>query len=235
MSQHSRNFIFRPNLLENNLAAAKQCVKVNNLLEPYFPLEKILMTGHFKNAGEKESMSIYTRNGDCGETSLFSGEKVSKHHARVEAYGDVDELVSCLGLARALSGKYETDMELKGIQQDLMTISAWLATECDSPQRKHLAPVNPGRVKTLEKRIDEMDKALPRLKGFVLPGGSPAAACTHVARTVCRRSERKISCLYAGLDPQPHEAAPILSYMNRLSDFLFVLARSINHEDGIKD
>ncbi|MDI6797655.1 MAG: cob(I)yrinic acid a,c-diamide adenosyltransferase [Desulfatibacillaceae bacterium] len=178
-------------------------------------------------------MSIYTRNGDCGETSLFSGEKVSKNNARVEAYGDVDELVSCLGMVRALAANYETDLELKGVQQDLMTISAWLATDCKSPQRKHLAPVNPGRVNALEKRIDEMDKTLPRLKGFVLPGGSPASACAHVARTVCRRAERKISGLYASLEPQPPEAGPILAYINRLSDFLFVLARSLNHAEGI--
>jgi cob(I)alamin adenosyltransferase len=180
-------------------------------------------------------MSVYTRNGDCGETSLFSGEKVGKHHTRVEAYGDVDELVSSLGVIRALSDNEKTGKELKGIQQDLMTVSAWLATECGSPQRRHLAPVNPRKVTALEKRIDEMDRALPALKSFVLPGGSPAAAYTHVARTVCRRAERKISGLYASLEPQPPEAGTILSYMNRLSDYLFVLARSINHESGIKE
>ena len=178
-------------------------------------------------------MKIYTGTGDRGKTSLFSGERVSKAEYCIEAYGDMDELNSLLGaLAANLGPEHsETIEELEKIQTNLFTISALLATTPDSPAMETIAGIGQEQIEFLEKNIDRMTEALPELKGFILPGGHPTAAWAHLARTVCRRTERRIVRF---LDVSFQMQAPdtyqrVLIYINRLSDYLFVVARYCNH------
>jgi cob(I)alamin adenosyltransferase len=180
-------------------------------------------------------MKIYTGGGDRGKTSLFSGERMSKGDARVDAYGEVDELNSVLGAVRAsLPGSLTVlSRELCRIQTDLFDLGAWLATSADSPLQESLAPVTEDRASFLEQAIDRMDADLPELHSFVLPGGHPAAAWAHVARTVCRRCERHVVRLSeAAADEIPRG---VRIYLNRLSDYLFMLARAINHNQRIEE
>jgi cob(I)alamin adenosyltransferase len=183
-------------------------------------------------------MKIYTGTGDRGKTSLFSGERVSKDDARVDAYGDVDELNSTLGaLAAYLSDEKELVDELERIQSDLLHVGAWIATHPDAASIESLEELSGERISFLEKAIDRLDQNLPALKGFILPGGHITAAWAHVARTVCRRSERKLVPL---MKPSLKAKAAmqyrnLLVYLNRLSDYLFVLARYCNHMQGISD
>ncbi len=177
-------------------------------------------------------MKIYTKTGDKGETGLFGGPRVRKDDPRIESYGDVDELNAVLGLVRSFKPPHEADQELKKIQNDLFDIGAVLAT----PDRKRLQGkagsfVGAEDVSFLEKSIDRMEADLPPLQTFVLPGGAGAAAALHLARTVCRRAERRIVSLSA----REEVGAEILIYMNRLSDYLFVLARWINQKTGVAD
>lgn len=184
-------------------------------------------------------MKIYTGGGDKGKTSLFSGERVAKHHQRIEAYGDVDELNSVLGaLASSL------DMRLREIrngiliiQTNLFSLGAWLAVTPESPAASGLPPLSPEMVSALEAAIDLMDATLPPLKSFILPGGHPCACWAHVARTVCRRCERRVTALMdAGSTPRRRDTFSVLNqYLNRLSDYLFVLARFLNHHHGVSD
>jgi cob(I)alamin adenosyltransferase len=175
---------------------------------------------------------IYTRTGDQGQTRLFSGERVSKGHVRVEAYGQVDELNATLGVLMAsLSEDYpELREELEGIQADLFPIGAWLATTPEAPTIKSLKEIDPARVTALESAIDRMAADLPPLPGFVLPSGHESAARAHVARTVCRRAERQVVRLCESLDESPvtEQLRQIITYLNRLSDYLFTLARLCN-------
>lgn len=184
-------------------------------------------------------MKVYTGTGDRGKTSLFSGERVTKSDRRIEAYGDVDELNSLLGaLVTELNGaNAELLHQLQQIQADLFQLSAILATTPDSPAMASLQEIAESRVTELEQTIDKLDAQLPGLSGFILPGGHPTAAWAHICRTVCRRAERKVTGIadqYAG-----GEAAgrfnTILVYLNRLSDYLFVLARYCNHIQGVSD
>lgn len=174
------------------------------------------------------TMKIYTRTGDDGTTSLFSGGRVSKHHLRVEAYGTVDELNSVLGVARAL--KPHGDPWLSHVQRQLFHLGADLATPLDS-NSDWVVRMDAAGVVWLEARIDEMMVELPELKNFILPGGVPAAAQLHVARTVCRRAERLVVMLVENEPLGDH----VLPYLNRLSDFLFTLARWENLKAGISD
>jgi cob(I)alamin adenosyltransferase len=184
-------------------------------------------------------MKIYTGSGDRGKTSLFSGERVGKDHERVEAYGDLDELNAVLGALAANLPEAPPDRraELQAIQSDLLRIGGWLATTPGAPAAVSLPPIDPGRSAWIEAAIDRMEEDLAPLTAFILPGGHPSAAWAHVARTVCRRAERRIVRL-AG-DPPPGEAAPALGraiiYLNRLSDYLFVFARHCNHRHGVAD
>jgi len=177
-------------------------------------------------------MKVYTGSGDRGKTSLFSGERIAKNDLRIEAYGDVDELNSIIG--NLLAGLPESLAPLAGdltrIQCDLLDVGAWLATTPGSAAVEMLTPFTPDKVTWLEAAIDRLDEALPPLKGFILPGGHPAGAQAHVARTVCRRAERH--ALKIGDTPQGDSPAVILTYLNRLSDYLFVLARYCNHATG---
>ncbi|MFW5639753.1 MAG: cob(I)yrinic acid a,c-diamide adenosyltransferase [Thermodesulfobacteriota bacterium] len=178
-------------------------------------------------------MKIYTGGGDRGKTSLFSGERIAKSHDRVEAYGDIDELCSILGAVTAsLAGKYpEVEAEIHGIQSDLMKVGALLSTSPDAPAFAELEKIEEGSVRTLEANMDRMDTDLPPLRGFILPGGDMSAAWAHIARTVCRRTERHVIALVDSFGGHGHRGdyLKVLAYMNRLSDYLFVLARYCNH------
>jgi cob(I)alamin adenosyltransferase len=175
-------------------------------------------------------MKIYTKTGDAGTTGLFGGGRVAKDHPRVEAYGDVDELNATLGLARAAEVMPRVDEVLVPIQRDLFAIGALLATPDREKMRQHLekARVDEERVAQLERAIDDADRELEPLRAFVLPGGTPKAAALHVARTVCRRAERRVVSL------QSEEEIPqvVVVYLNRLSDLLFTLARLSNNRAG---
>lgn len=184
-------------------------------------------------------MVIYTGTGDRGKTSLFSGERVTKHDRRIEAYGDVDELNSLLGaLVAGLAAKNPdlTD-RLQQIQADLFQLSSLLAITPDSPAIDSLKEISASQISAMEQSIDQLDGQLPNLSGFILPGGHPTAAWAHICRTVCRRAERKATRLsdeyVAGKAAQQFHLA--LVYLNRLSDFLFVLARYCNHIQGVSD
>src|SRR5450432_2332613 len=176
-------------------------------------------------------MKIYTRTGDAGETGLFGGTRVGKDDPRVEAYGTVDELNSCLGTARALGVSAKTDAELLRMQSDLFTLGAELACVPGKEDKLSLTLVGEPDILRLEGWIDEAEAPLSELKNFVLPGGSPSAAELHRARTVCRRAERRT--LTAGRSSAIR--GEVVIYLNRLSDLLFVLARYENHVAGIVD
>ena len=172
-------------------------------------------------------MKIYTRTGDAGETSLFDGTRVKKDDARVDAYGEVDELNAWLGLVRAASSDPELDEELVRIQRDLFALGAQLADPADKiAERVTKAALGDEEVARLERLIDRLEQDLPPLRRFILAGGTPAGAALHVARTVCRRAERRMVALQPPVDPV------LLRYVNRLSDLLFVLARAVNHRAG---
>ena len=172
-------------------------------------------------------MKIYTRTGDRGQTSLFGGARVAKDDARIEAYGTVDELSSFVGVARAASLPAEVDGTLEQVQRDLFDVGAHLA----SPGTSRFSGVDPRRIEELESAIDAMERELPPLTNFILPGGSAAAAQLHVARTVCRRAER---CVVGLHDASPATESTI-AYLNRLSDYLFVAARFANLRAGAAD
>ena len=172
-------------------------------------------------------MKLYTRTGDAGETSLFDGTRVSKSDSRVDAYGEVDELNAWLGLARASRLDDDLDAEIVQLQRDLFALGAQLADPADKiTDRVTKAALGDNDVARLEQVIDRLDADLPPLRRFILAGGSPAGAALHVARTVCRRAERRMVAL------QPPVDAVLVRYVNRLSDLLFVLAREVNHRAG---
>jgi cob(I)alamin adenosyltransferase len=175
-------------------------------------------------------MKIYTRTGDDGTTSLFSGGRVPKHHLRVESYGTVDELNSMLGVARAHQPSQQTDNYLTQVQHQLFNLGADLATPMDA-RSSHVVRMDAATVSWLESTIDRMTAELPALTYFILPGGSLAAAQIHVARTVCRRAERLVS----DLSQQEAIGEHALPYLNRLSDFLFTLARWENLQAGVSE
>ena len=175
-------------------------------------------------------MKIYTRTGDTGDTSLFDGTRVKKSDARVDAYGEVDELNAWLGLARASRVDPELDEELVHIQRDLFALGAELADPADKiADRVTKATLGDDDDVRLERLIDRLEAELPPLRRFILAGGSPAGAALHVARTVCRRAERRMVSLEPPID------AVLLRYVNRLSDLLFVLARVVNHRAGVAE
>ena len=167
---------------------------------------------------------VYTRGGDMGKTSLVGGQRVSKASVRLEAYGTVDELSSNLGLLAALlTDDVEKDMIIR-VQNFLFNVCTNLATDQEQTALPTSAYLPEGEIEMLEGRIDDIMQLLPERQGFVLPGGTKEAAQAHVCRTVCRRAERRIVALseVAQITPQ------VLQYVNRLSDYLFVLAKKIN-------
>jgi cob(I)alamin adenosyltransferase len=170
-------------------------------------------------------VKIYTKSGDRGETGLFGGPRVRKSDARVDAYGEVDELNAALGAARAIVEDPELDGHLARVQHELFCVGAELATPHDAKARSAIPPIEAGWMARLEAAIDAWDAELPPLRQFVLPGGTRTAAALHLARCVCRRAERRVVALAAGVEVAPET----LAYLNRLSDFLFVAARLANH------
>ena len=172
-----------------------------------------------------KKMKIYTRKGDDGKTALIGGDRVSKHHIRVESYGTVDELNSNLGFLRCgLSGKDEET--IAHIQNRLFMLGSYLASSSES--KMILPEIVPEDVQLLENEIDRHTNTLPELKNFILPGGSNLGSHAHVARCVCRRAERLVVHLAEHEEIEPL----IIQYLNRLSDYLFILARFIDHASG---
>lgn len=178
-------------------------------------------------------MRIYTKTGDGGETGLYGGERVPKSHPRVAAYGDVDETNAAIGAAAAAAPPEFEAALFERIQRDLLTIGAELAAP--DPMRLERAlsgpPIGDSDVLELERAIDRLEGPLPPLRSFILPGGAPKAAALHLARTVCRRAERSV----VTLTREVAVSSPILKYLNRLSDLLFVLARAANAHVGRGD
>jgi cob(I)alamin adenosyltransferase len=172
------------------------------------------------------TLKIYTKTGDAGQTALFGGGRVGKDHPRVEAYGDVDELNAAVGLASAIEVEPRIDEVLAPIQRDLFSLGALLATPDHAKMREQLAKakLDETRIDELEREIDRCEAELPPLRAFVLPAGSAKSAALHLARTVCRRAERRVVTL------QATEQLPelVVIYLNRLSDLLFMLARVAN-------
>jgi cob(I)alamin adenosyltransferase len=178
-------------------------------------------------------MKIYTRTGDTGDTGLFGGGRVPKDHPRVQAYGDLDELNSAIGVARATPPEAFSDDVLERVQRDLFALGGQLATPDPAKVRAALdkAELTEARITAFEQIMDEADRELPPLQAFVLPAGTPKAATLHLARTICRRAERQVVAL-------SHETAIpdlFIIYLNRLSDLLFTLARLANHRAGAGD
>ena len=176
-------------------------------------------------------MKIYTKTGDGGETGLLAGPRVSKNHVRVAAYGDLDELNATLGLARAEGLPQEVDSVLGRIQHELFNVGSELA--CPHPEAYGLPMVEPVHIAALEKEIDAFESALPPLQQFILPGGSRCSALLHMARTVCRRAERRVVELRECEADKVSEN--VVGYVNRLGDLLFLLARAANQAAGVPD
>lgn len=176
-------------------------------------------------------MKIYTKTGDDGSTGLLGATRVRKDDLRIEAYGTVDELNAVLGIARSQPVEPEADALLGSIQDELFAVGSALADP--RPGGKYHDAVGPELAARLEGEIDRMEADLPALTRFILPGGSPASAQVHLARTVCRRAERLVVRL--AHRPGEHVPGAILVYLNRLSDLLFVAARHINHKAGVAD
>ena len=171
-------------------------------------------------------MKIYTKTGDAGSTSLFGGTRVSKHHIRIESYGTLDELNSWLGLIRDQLEDSDTSRELIRIQAELFTLGAELATEPEKSERLKIQTLGEREIQLLEESIDRMNENLPEMTHFILPGGHTAVSYCHLARTVCRRAERRMSLL----DEQQKLSETALAYINRLSDYLFVLGRHLGQK-----
>ena len=177
-------------------------------------------------------MKIYTKTGDAGETGLFGGKRVSKAELRVEAYGEVDELNAQLGWAATLLQDAALIQEIAAIQSELFTLGADLATVPGSPAAgAQPVRIDPASSRRLEALIDGWEAGLKPLRNFILPGGSPAAAALQVCRSVCRRAERRVVQLAASEEVNPEA----LVYLNRLSDFLFVMARRVNQLQGVDE
>jgi cob(I)alamin adenosyltransferase len=173
---------------------------------------------------------MYTRTGDKGETGLFSGERVSKHSLRIEAYGTVDELSSWIGYARSLTEEKEIDELLEKVQRDLFVVGADLATRIKKGKPRKVQ-VSQAMIKSLEEEIDGLDEELPALSTFIVPSGTKAATTLHVARTVARRAERRTLALARKEEVNPH----VVTYLNRLSSLLYALARVVNKRSGVQE
>jgi cob(I)alamin adenosyltransferase len=175
-------------------------------------------------------VKIYTKTGDAGDTGLFGGGRVGKDNPRVDAYGEVDELNATLGVARA-AGVGALDGLCQSLQEQLFTVGAVLATPRGSKADAYIPHVKPEWTQQMETAMDALDVELPKMTHFILPGGTAGSAALHLARTVCRRAERKVVPLVRGGEVD----AAVLQYLNRLSDMLFMMARAVNHRAGVAD
>lgn len=173
-------------------------------------------------------MKIYTKTGDRGETSIIGGKRLPKYHLRLEAYGTVDELIAWIGLLRAADQHCVSPEELIAIQSALMTCCSVIATD---PSAKEPVNIIPDETSLLERSIDAMEARLPVLNSFMLPGGHSHTANCNIARCVCRRAERAL----LRLDKEEKVDQEIIKYLNRLSDYLFVLARCLSYDSGIEE
>lgn len=178
------------------------------------------------------AFKIYTKTGDKGSTSLIGGTKVSKAHLRIEAYGTVDELNSHIGLCKDVIMQPNIQALLQEIQDRLFTIGSALACDPNKETKMHLPDIGEEDCETLEKQIDAMNEDLPVMKSFILPGGHPIISQLHIARCVCRRAER--CCVRLVEDQQPVDPI-VIKYLNRLSDYLFVLARFMGLQLHVPD
>lgn len=179
---------------------------------------------------EKE-IRIYTKTGDNGTTGLIGGTRVKKYNIRLESYGTVDELNSYIGLIVSMGIDPHATEVLKNVQSVLLTIGAQLATADSAASFKEQIPCKQDDIDLLEHEMDEMFKVLPKLNNFILPGGSTAAAHAQVARTVCRRAERRI----VELSEQTNINKNLIKFINRLSDYLFVLGRKISFDEKVPE
>lgn len=182
--------------------------------------------------GDRDRVKIYTRTGDTGRTSLFGGRRVLKQHLRLEAYGTLDELNSFLGWFRARTAHEDLGARVEEIQSRLFDLGAHLATPASARKaRAVLPPLEPAWIEGLEAGIDRLEGEVPPLASFILPGGNEEAALLHVCRSVCRRAERSVVRIHerGALDPL------VVTYLNRLSDLLFVMARAAAHRSGGRD
>lgn len=175
-------------------------------------------------------MKIYTKTGDKGTTSLIGGTRLSKAHVRIDAYGTIDELNSYIGMLRDQPVNENRKDVLKEIQDRLFTIGSHLASESDQ-KKKILPDLYDEDITLLEKEMDRIDANVPPLRSFILPGGHPSVSYGHIARTVCRRAERSVIHLQQGEEIEPI----VIRYLNRLSDYLFMLCRAMTYELGIEE
>ncbi len=176
-------------------------------------------------------MKIYTKTGDAGLTGVLGSQRLRKDDARIEAYGTVDELNAVLGVVRAQGLDASADVLMAQLQDELFSVGAALADP--NPQGPFHNQISDEHVSRLEKAIDALTDEVEPMRSFILPGGSMAAAQLHLARTVSRRAERLV--VHLAHQPGEHVPAPLLIYLNRLSDLLFVLARAVNHRAGVAD
>ena len=178
------------------------------------------------------SQKIYTKTGDLGKTSLIGGTKVPKNHLRIETYGTIDELNSFIGLIGDHVADVHTKSTLKEIQDRLFTVGSSLACDPEKEPKMKIPDLHEGDIGLLEKEIDKMNDAIPPMKSFVLPGGHVSVSTIHIARCVCRRCER----LCVNMQQQEMFVEPfVIKYINRLSDYLFILARYTGHQLGVEE
>lgn len=184
-------------------------------------------------------MKVYTGTGDQGKSSLYSGERVAKNHPYLEAGGDVDELNSVIGGIKTLLPTNCSHIipDLHQIQSNLMKVGAYIATTRNSPAIEKVPKISETDVQNLETAIDTLQNDLPQLTGFIVPNGHISAVMTHIARTICRRTERHVVAisLQIGVGEAPKHLRYQLTYLNRLSDYLFMLARYCNHVTGVSE
>lgn len=173
-------------------------------------------------------MKIYTKTGDTGTTALVGGTRVPKHHPKVEAYGTVDELISYVGMIRSYPINAHYLKILLGIQKVLMNCAAHLASDSNAKKIPDIRPVD---IELLEVEVDVMEEPLEPLHSFILPGGAPIASFAHIARTICRRAERAA----LRLNEQEQVDENVIKYLNRLSDYLFMLGRKLQKDEGVKE
>jgi cob(I)alamin adenosyltransferase len=173
-------------------------------------------------------MKIYTRTGDSGKTSIIGGKRLPKHHPRIEAYGTIDELIAWIGLLRSAGQHCVSPEELISIQSVLMSCCSVIATD---PSAEEPVNITAADTSVLEHSIDAMEARLPVQNSFILPGGHPDAANCNIARCVCRRAERAL----LRLDIEEKVDQEIIKYLNRLSDYLFVLTRCMSYDAGIEE
>lgn len=182
-------------------------------------------------------MKIYTKTGDKGATSLFGGKRVPKNHIRVDAYGTIDELNSYVGLLADVITHKKTKSTLIKIQNELFALGSVLATPPENKKMKNgsnrlkIDTVNETHILFLEKEIDTMNESLPPMTHFILPGGHTTVSYCHITRNICRRAERRV----VALAHESYVEEPIISYLNRLSDYFFVLARILSKELQVKE